>query len=192
MVYNIGMRVITGKYKGRKLVAPKNDTRPTLDRAKETLFNMLGDLNGAKVLDLFAGSGQIALECLSRGADCAVMCDSGKDAQAAIVANFKQLGQQPQLFRCDYMQCLRALGGQKFDLVYLDPPYKSDVYVSATQAILDGDMLADGGTIVCEHSVDVVLGEGFCGLCLEKSRKVGTVMFSFYKRQSDVVAKEQL
>ncbi len=80
MVYNISMRIITGKYKGRKLVAPNGNTRPTLDRAKETLFNMLGDLRGATVLDLFAGSGQIAAECLSRGAVRAVMCDNSREA----------------------------------------------------------------------------------------------------------------
>lgn len=85
------MRVITGKYKGRTLVAPKQDARPTLDRTKETLFNILAPLlEGSSVLDLFAGSGQLAIECLSRGARQAVLCDSGKSAAQAIRENFQK------------------------------------------------------------------------------------------------------
>lgn len=191
MVYNIRMRIITGIYKGRKLVAPKSDTRPTLDRAKETLFNMLGNLDGCTVLDLFAGSGQIALECLSRGAKRAVMCDNGRDAQTAINENFAKLAIVPELYRCDYAQCLRALTGVKFDLVYLDPPYKSDVYTPAVELLCKQKMLTGGATVVCEHSADVDIPDKMSSLALYKRRKVGTVVFSFYREDKENLPEKE-
>lgn len=184
MVYNIPMRIISGKYKGRKLVAPKNDTRPTLDRAKETLFNMLnGVLNGATVLDLFAGSGQVALECLSRGAARAVMCDNGRDAAVAITENFAKVGEKPELFRCEYGQCLRSLQstGVKFDFVYVDPPYNAGYYDDVLKSLVALDLLNVGGMVVCEHPADMTLFAPSERLSLLKQRKVGTVMFDFYE-----------
>ena len=185
MVYNISMRIITGKYKGRKLVAPNGNTRPTLDRAKETLFNMLGDLRGATVLDLFAGSGQIAAECLSRGAVRAVMCDNSREAAQAIVENFAKLGEKPELYKCEYSACLRALVGAKFDLVYVDPPYKSGVYNDVLTSVVSLGLLADDGEIVCEHVAELPLPQQIAGLVAYKSRKVGTVMFTFYRMATD-------
>lgn len=189
MVYNIYMRIITGKYKGRKLVAPKTQTRPTLDRAKETLFNMLGNLVGKNVLDLFAGSGQIALECLSRGASRAVVCDSGKDAVAAITENFEKLGLKAELFRCEYSQCLRTLASTnaRFDLVYVDPPYQSGLYLDVLRLVQQLDLLSDDGVVVCEHPAQMHLPQNVDSLCVTRQRKVGTVNFSFYtiEQQAD-------
>lgn len=184
MVYNIQMRVISGKYKGRKLVAPKNDTRPTLDRAKETLFNMLGNLDGTTVLDLFAGSGQVALECLSRGAVRAVMCDNGKDAFAAITENFTKVGEKPELFRCEYGQCLRSLASTavKFDVVYVDPPYHAGYYADVLRLLCGLDLVAQDGIVVCEHPVDIAIEQPCNGLNLVKQRKVGSVVFDFYQK----------
>ncbi len=182
MVYNCIMRIITGKYKGRKLVAPDGDTRPTLDRAKETLFNMLGDLNDKIVLDLFAGSGQIAAECLSRGAARAVMCDNSREAAKAITENFAKLGEKPELFKCEYFACLRSLVGTKFDLVYVDPPYKSDVYSDVLTKVVSLGLLNDEGEIVCEHAVENKIPQNICGLVAYKFRKVGTVMFTFFRK----------
>ena len=176
------MRVITGKYKGRSLVAPKNVARPTLDRMKETLFNILsGKLQGACVLDLFAGSGQLAIECLSRGASRAILCDNSRDAVSAINANFSKIGETPELMFCDFRDCLKSLDCQ-IDIVFVDPPYKSQFYTEVLQEISERDILTLGGIVVCEHSADDDLPETVGGLSRYDSRKMGTVKFSFYQR----------
>lgn len=176
------MRVIAGKYKGRALVAPRQDARPTLDRMKETLFNILNfKLPHATVLDLFAGSGQLAIESLSRGASRAVLCDNSRDAITAINANFDKIGVKAELFNCDYKQCLVKLNC-KFDIVFVDPPYHSGVYEDVLTAIRELDLLADNGIVVCEHLADMDLPPVVCGIQMYDSRKIGTVKFDFYKR----------
>lgn len=181
------MRVITGKYKGRKLVAPKNDARPTLDRMKETLFDILGDKPiNAVVLDLFAGSGQLAIECLSRGAAKAVLCDNSRDAVAAIRANFDKIGQKPNIVFGDFRNCLDGLE-DRFDVIFVDPPYKSDFYLQVLNKICNRDLLKFDGIVVCEHSAEDVLPLAVGNLVCTKSRKIGTVEFDFYQRSEKCV-----
>ena len=176
------MRVITGKYKGRTLVAPENVARPTLDRMKETLFNILGSkLNGACVLDLFAGSGQLAIECLSRGARRAILCDNSRDALRAIKANFDKIGEIPEIEFCDFRQCLERID-VKLDVIFVDPPYKSDFYNTVLQIVDERELLATDGWVVCEHSATDDLPQTVGALTLFDCRKMGTVKFSFYKR----------
>lgn len=177
------MRVITGKYKGRTLVAPKQDARPTLDRTKETLFNILAPLlEGSSVLDLFAGSGQLAIECLSRGARQAVLCDSGKSAAQAIRENFQKIGEEPILYNCDFRRCLSSVS-QRFDVVFVDPPYAKNMYAEVLRLLIQYDCVAEGGIVVCEHSRG---DEMPCakGLEIFDVRNVGSVAFTFYKRSS--------
>ncbi|MCM1395857.1 MAG: 16S rRNA (guanine(966)-N(2))-methyltransferase RsmD [Corallococcus sp.] len=177
------MRVIAGKYKGRSLVAPKSDTRPTLDRTKETLFNILNfKLRGSVVLDLFAGSGQLAIESLSRGAERVILCDNSRDAVAAVKANFAKIGETADLYSCDYQQCLSRVK-TKFDIVFVDPPYQSCYYLDVLSKLAQFDLLNDDGIVVCEHSRDCDIGEAN-GYILYDSRKIGTVEFSFYKRNA--------
>lgn len=176
------MRVITGKYKGRSLVAPKHDARPTLDRMKETLFNIVNaNLQGANVLDLFAGSGQIAIECLSRGASRAILCDNSRDAVSAIRANFEKIGETPELMFCDFRDCLKRLPCQ-MDLVFVDPPYKSGFYTEVLNELDKLNVLKETGLVVCEHAQDVELPSNVGKLKLVDCRKMGTVKFSFYER----------
>lgn len=176
------MRVIAGKYKGRTLVAPKQDARPTLDRMKETLFNILNfKLQQAVVLDLFAGSGQLAIESLSRGAARAIVCDNSREAIAAIDANFAKIGEKAEVFTCDYQQCLASLNC-KFDIVFVDPPYRSGVYENVLTKLVELDLLSSDGVVVCEHSADIDLPQIVCGLQVYDSRKMGTVKFDFYRR----------
>lgn len=176
------MRVITGKYKGRSLVAPENDARPTLDRMKETLFNILGTkLFEARVLDLFAGSGQLAIECLSRGASRAILCDNSRDALAAIKANFAKIGETPEIHFCDFRECLARID-TKLDVVFVDPPYKSDFYNVVLSEIDKRELLDADGWVVCEHSATDELPQTVGALILFDCRKMGTVKFSFYKR----------
>ncbi len=176
------MRVITGKYKGRALVAPKDGTRPTLDRAKETLFNILNPLlQGAVVLDLFAGSGQLAIECLSRGSSRAIVCDNGFSARQAIKANFEKIGEKAEAYFCDYSECLRRIANVQLDLVLVDPPYKAGVYDEVMSQLVAQNVVKVGGVVVCEHSADDTLSDAI-GFEKFDERKVGTVKFTFYKR----------
>lgn len=176
------MRVITGKYKGRSLVAPKNVARPTLDRMKETLFNIVNSkLLGANVLDLFAGSGQLAIECLSRGAKRAILCDNSRDALNAIKTNFAKIGETPEIMFCDFRDCLKRLNVQ-IDIVFVDPPYQSGFYTEVLSEIDKRKILSDDGWVVCEHSAEDDLPKSIGGLSCFDCRKMGTVKFSFYKR----------
>lgn len=176
------MRVIAGKYKGRTLVAPRQDARPTLDRMKETLFNILNPkLQQATVLDLFAGSGQLAIESLSRGASRVVLCDNSREAIAAINANFNKIGVKAELFYCDYLQCLARLNC-KFDIIFVDPPYQSGLYETVLIRIAERDLLSCAGIVVCEHLAAMDLPQSVGDLQVYDSRKIGTVKFDFYRR----------
>lgn len=151
------MRIIAGSAKGSQIFAPKGrDTRPTQDRVRESLFNILqGDVSGAMVLDLFAGSGALALEAISRGAINAVLVDAGQDAVVCIERNIAKLGFEGRahVMKCDWKQAVKQLRGQgtAFDLVFLDPPYR----VVETAEILDclalGGLLMAGALVVVEH-----------------------------------------
>lgn len=176
------MRVITGKYKGRKLVAPKSDARPTLDRMKETLFNILDSrLRNALILDLFAGSGQLAIECLSRGAKKAVLCDNNKQALEAIKANFSKIGETPCVVLGDFRDCLMRTE-ERFDVIFVDPPYKSGFYREVLESVSARGLLSEDGVVVCERAADELLPDTVGDLVCFDRRKMGAVGFDFYKR----------
>lgn len=178
------MRVIAGKYKGRTLIAPKGDTRPTLDRTKETLFNILNfRLQGAVVLDLFAGSGQLAIESISRGAARAVLCDNSRDAVTAIRTNYAKIGESPDINICSYQSYLTRCN-IRFDVIFVDPPYKSGYYVDVLRKIAEYGLLNEGGVVVCEHSAEDFI-EDVDGLNVYDCRKIGAVKFSFYQRSEE-------
>ena len=148
------MRVITGKARGTQLFSLEGEsTRPTSDRAKEGIFNILRDgLNGSNVLDLFGGSGQMAIEALSRGANSAVICDISRDACRIIRKNAEKTGFSDKitLLECDWKTALKKCSGRKFDIVFLDPPYAGDLLKMSLFRVFDGDLVADGGIVVCE------------------------------------------
>jgi 16S rRNA (guanine966-N2)-methyltransferase len=119
------MRVVAGAYKGRRLQAPKGKrTRPTADRVREALFSLLGDISGARVLDLYAGSGALGIEALSRGAGSATFVERDPRAIAAIRSNLAAVDVHAQLLRQDVLRFLASAQGP-FDLVFADPPYDS-------------------------------------------------------------------
>jgi 16S rRNA (guanine966-N2)-methyltransferase len=120
------MRVVAGRFGGRRIDAPRGrDTRPTSDRVREALFSILGPaVEGARVLDLYAGSGALGIEALSRGASSATFVDSAPRAVAAVRRNLESLGAEAAVERSDAVSYLKRAGGQ-FDLVFLDPPYSS-------------------------------------------------------------------
>ena len=150
------MRIISGTARGRSIEAPKGlDTRPTLDRVRENLFNILQSrVRGASVLDLFAGSGALALEAVSRGARMAVLCDNARQAHQAEALNVEKLQFQAQcrLLFCDWKQALSRLAeeGQAFDLVFLDPPYRMHDLREVTGALTQKQLLRPEARIIIE------------------------------------------
>ena len=149
------MRVITGTARGTKLATLDSDaTRPTSDKVKEAIFSMIQfDLEGRVVLDLFGGSGQLALEALSRGAERAVIVDSSREATATIIDNAKKtkLFEKCRVSTSDFASYLKgAAGREKFNIIFLDPPYNTTLLRDALVGIKNADVLAAGGIIVAE------------------------------------------
>ena len=148
------MRIITGSARGARLQAPAGQTtRPTAERTKEAVFSMLqGGIAGRRVLDLFAGSGQMALEALSRGAAGALLVDCDKAALAAMRANLlhTRLSDRAEIVAADAISYLRSYTGAPFHLVFLDPPYDKGLLPRCLSLLLSRGMLATGAVIVCE------------------------------------------
>ena len=149
------MRIIAGIARGRTLLAPKGlNTRPTQDYVRESLFNIIQqDVPGATVLDLFAGSGALALEALSRGAEYVVLADKDRQAADCIRKNIETLGvaEQATFLHTDYRKALQRTFPKPFDLVFLDPPYRLTLYQQITDTLASRSMLADDALIVIEH-----------------------------------------
>ncbi len=154
------MRIITGKARGIRLATLEGEaTRPTAERVKEAVFSILQfDIEGREVLDLFAGSGQLSLEALSRGASHAVMTDRSREAVAVIKENAAKtrLEGACEIYNCDYTDYIRKNRGKKFDLVFLDPPYALRLCASVIEALLAADMIKPSTIIVCESEKDDV------------------------------------
>ena len=145
------MRVIAGAYKGRRLQAPAGrSTRPTADRVREALFSILGPLDDARVLDLFAGSGALGIEALSRGAAAAVFVDSDARAVAAIRRNLDAVGAAAPVHRRDALAYLRDTAETPFDLVFLDPPYSSASQLAGPLSERLPAVLSESARIVSE------------------------------------------
>lgn len=149
------MHIIAGERRGAQLFAPKGlDTRPTQAKVKESLFNIIqAYVPESDVLDLFSGSGNLALEALSRGASSAVMVDMDREANACIRRNVEKLryGEKSFVYRCDWKQAVVQMKGRTFDLVFLDPPYRMLELDECCAALADGGLLADGAMMVLEH-----------------------------------------
>jgi 16S rRNA (guanine966-N2)-methyltransferase len=144
------LRIVAGEFKGRRLRAPRGTrTRPTADRVREALFSMLGDVGGTRVLDLYAGSGALGIEALSRGAESAVFVERDPQAVAAIERNLTAIGVEATVSRQDV---LRYLGGAEgpFDLVFCDPPYDSASRLAAPLAERLPMLTAEDARIVTE------------------------------------------
>ncbi len=150
------MRVISGTARGKKLVSLEGlNTRPTLDRVKEALFNIIQfNIADKNVLDLFAGSGAIGIEAISRGAKSATFCDNSIDAIKIIQTNIKNTRSTDKaiVLHKDYSLALKDLAkkGNKFDIIYLDPPYKTDFANKAIEEIIKLDILSKEGIIILE------------------------------------------
>ncbi len=148
------MRIITGKARGVRLATLEGlTTRPTAEKVKEAIFSMIQfDIEGRRVLDIFAGSGQMALEALSRGAKDATLIDSSKEAAEIIRQNAlkTKLFADLKLITCDYKTAIKQLAGQKFDIVFCDAPYAAKLTGDVIARLCDSDLLAPGATVICE------------------------------------------
>ena len=157
------MRIITGRAKGIHLKTLEGEaTRPTTERVKESVFSMLQfDLEGRSVLDLFSGSGQMALEAISRGAKEAVLVDRSRDAIRVINENAAKtkLAADCRIVQSDAMDYLRRNRSRHFDIVFLDPPYNADLYASCLSAMIECDVLKPTSIVVCESDVESPWGD---------------------------------
>ncbi len=151
------MRIISGKARGTKLETLEGlDTRPTLDRVKEALFSIIqGYMYEADVLDLFSGSGALAIESISRGAKKAIACDKSKKAIEIIKQNVKKthFENDIKVINAEYKKALEGIN-EKFDIIFLDPPYKTNYGVEATKIIMEKDLLKEEGIIVFETDLE--------------------------------------
>ena len=156
------MRIITGSARGAKLITLEGlETRPTAERTKEAVFSMLQfDVEGRTVLDLFSGSGQMALEALSRGAEYAVMLDKSKEAVNIIKKNAEKtrLVAKSKIYCTDCFDYIKRNQGEKFDLVFIDPPYALKLVGKVLEALIEADMLKPTSIVVCESGEPDVLG----------------------------------
>jgi 16S rRNA (guanine(966)-N(2))-methyltransferase RsmD len=178
------MRVISGSARGRKLKTPETyDIRPTTDNVKESIFNIIQfDIEGRRILDLFAGTGQLGIECLSRGADSVVFIDQSKDAVKIVKDNLKTCGLNGTVLQQDSLGYLRACG--KFDVIFIDPPYDSGLYQPALEIINSVDILSDGGIIVCESRRELSLPEMKAPYKKRKEYNYGKVKLTTYVKET--------
>ena len=148
------MRIISGRARGTKLYTLDSlNTRPTLDRVKESVFNIIqNDIEGTVVLDLFAGCGAIGLELLSRGAEKAVLCDNSKDAIKIIKQNAQKthLEDKAEIYNIDFSNLIEKLENQKFDIIYIDPPYATDYIKIALEKIIEFKLVDINTKIIIE------------------------------------------
>lgn len=182
------MRVITGSARGRKLKELEGyETRPTTDRVKEGVFNIIQfDIQGRKVLDLFAGTGQLGIEALSRGAASAVFIDQRRDAVDLIRQNLKitELEHNARVVCGDAFAFL-ASAKEKFDLIFVDPPYAANLWENALNAISQFDILSNHGIIVCESPVNQDLPPVQPPYFMRRTYRYGKIKITTFFREVD-------
>ena len=180
------MRVITGTARGRVLrTLEGEDVRPTTDRVKEAVFSIIQfEIEGRRVLDLFAGSGQLGIEALSRGAASATFVDMSKDSLSAVKYNLEhtKLGDNAKVVQTDALSFLK-LTKDRFDIVFLDPPYASSLVVDSMKLL--SDVVAAGGCAICETPVDLELPESFGELKLHRSYRYGKIKITVYRKEGE-------
>ncbi len=183
------MRIIAGTARGRRLVAPKGmRVRPTADRVKEALFNILaseaGSPDGWRVLDLCAGTGNLGIECLSRGAAAAVFVDSSRESAAVVRKNLELTGfaALSRIVVQDALSALKSMEGRErpFDLVLIDPPYEREILPPLLERLGASSLLTEDATVVAELSARETLEERYGRLQLTGIRTYGDTLLAFF------------
>ncbi len=179
------MRVITGSARGRVLrTLEGEDVRPTTDRVKEAIFSIIQfEIEGRRVLDLFAGSGQLGIEALSRGAESAVFVDMSKDSLSTVKYNLEhtKLADRAKVVQTDAKSYL-SLSRDRFDIVFLDPPYASNLVVDSLKIL--SDKVTYGGSVICETPLDTELPEQFGELKFYRNYRYGKIKITVYRKES--------
>ncbi len=177
------MRVITGSARGMSLKTLEGETtRPTSEKVKEAVFSALQfEIEGRRILDLFAGSGQLGIEALSRGAESAVFVDSDKNAVKIIKENIEKtkFSEKSDVYQGDSVAFL-SMTGKIFDIAFIDPPYATGLLQKAMNKL--DDRIAEGGAVVCEHPFDEELPESFGGLIKQKDYRYGKIAVSIFRK----------
>ncbi len=177
------MRVITGTARGRKLKEPMGmDIRPTTDTVKEAIFSIIQfDIEGRRVLDLFAGTGQLGIECLSRGAASVTFVDQSKEAVKLVRENLAHCQMKADVVQADSIGFIGRDG--KYDLILIDPPYDSDLMDKALEKIVAFDILNEGGIIVCENRTGRDVKALPAPYRVVKERKYGKIKVTICERR---------
>ena len=178
------MRVITGSARGRKLKEPQgSDIRPTTDQVKEAIFNICQfDVEGRRVLDLFGGTGQLGIEAKSRGALQVEIGDASRDSIRLIRENVKAVGLDIRVVQTDAIAFLQSCG--TYDLIFLDPPYDSDLVEKALAQIKAFDILSNGGIIICETRAETTVSEPDPPYFLKKQYRYGKVKLTTITKET--------
>ncbi len=183
------MRVIGGRARGRRLKVPKGRSlRPTSARVKEALFDILPhDLSGAKVLDLFAGTGNVTIEALSRGAAEAILVDSSNESGRAIRENLRRLGlaDRTKVWIIPAIRAVKLLSrrGETFDVIFLDPPYEQRWVAPTVKAVAEGGLLRQTGVLIAEHGLREDLQSRYGAFVLVDQRRYGSTLLSFFRQE---------
>lgn len=186
----LGVRVISGSARGLKLNTPGDDrVRPTTDRVKESMFNIIQDwVYDSQVLDLFAGSGALGIEALSRGASQAVFCDNSLDSIKIIKSNIEKarVADRSQIVSGDFKRCLRDMEAknQSFDMIFVDPPYYEGLFEEVLDTISSCKILKKDGMVIVERDAKKPIGQ-VEGLEVYKEKKYGITMLTFYCLEDD-------
>jgi RNA methyltransferase, rsmD family len=186
----LGVRVISGSARGLKLNTPGDDrVRPTTDRVKESMFNIVQDwVYDSQVLDLFAGSGALGIEALSRGASQAVFCDNSLDSIKIIKSNIEKarVADRSQIVSGDFKRCLRDMEAKNksFDMIFVDPPYYKGLFEEVLDTIRSCKILKKDGIVIVEHDAKKPIGQ-VEGLEVYKEKKYGITMLTFYCLEDD-------
>lgn len=188
------MRIITGEYRGRRLESPAGyDVRPTSDKVKEAVFNIImNEVWDATCVDLFAGTGNLGLEALSRGAKKCYFGDNSRESINLIKNNVKMCRAEDKsvIIAGDYSKILGRIN-EKVDIFFLDPPYKDGLYGNCLEIIDSLDLLSEEGIIVAEHGVRDYVPETVGSLEIIKERKYGKIMVTIYAKKSEVHTEEE-
>lgn len=191
------MRIISGTARGRKLLSPKNEgritekgemraTRPTLDRIKVSMFNIISHkIYGARVLDMFAGTGSLGLECASRGAKEVVLVEKFKETFDILNENIVNLGfrEVSRAYHRDSYEFIKSLGskGEKFDIIFVDPPYLNSMVEESVKLIDEYDLLTNNGVIISKYDKDEPIYRPEGKFELVDERKYGNTILGFYQ-----------
>ena len=180
------MRIIAGSLRGLVLnTFEAENIRPTLDRAREGIFSKIQfNIRDSEVLDLFGGTGAISLEFLSRGASKVITCDNNTKSIDLIKQNFKKAKMIPTLMIGDCIETLNKLKGQKFDMIFLDPPFETDLGINSINKILENNLLKEDGLIIFEHSSNKQF-EYSEKLDLFDSKKYGYITVDYLRYRDD-------